>query len=1125
MVEISTASDQERTTNDIVDTSLINEDKTPKNNPTSLELHITKVREKLTKYLQDPSPLRSFFDLDNKETESLIIGQITQEPQIKEQIKRKLIEYIECRHTNDAAALISITSPTSAEILKSPDVQKAVKAALIQALKGRTPYYNWKIGEIFQYLSPSQELVQSLEVQKTVQEVLLQILENYHTQVTEHNSYSLSDLFSEITEITNVIKLSPEVTQNLELRETAKAVLASKVEELFNPQIPQYHQKDHIIEITENFQLTEEVIYPVAQRVIIDRFQKDDLEGAFKVIEDFDYPDEVTQSPEVQLEAKRVVIKCIDEVSGDMDDVIQQVKDVFGLRLDLDSCKSITSEVEIITPLASKIFEDSEFSALTQDSVIRKHFRINELAEVYTNNRGLLEENPAKVAIQARMEYLETDGNLEQEDAKWYKKLSKIFGKEKISHFIGLEDYSYFHIAGSFILKAFNNSGLSSNAFYGQILSQVADDRATGTDAKTDFLMICYNLDYNFEEVIGEARQIPNPRLHQLLSSLEDGGVFSSWKNLKKFSEISQILSQREVLEKLEQLKQDDKSQQYDFFSQLAFHPNISVRKVFEFMNEPEEFLELEDEDCGESHERKKPSNYTAFPHLDISAEDLRDALVEGNMDQLQFFPEFTVDYRIPQQEITKEFLAQELVRALGKRSEKIPGEAKNPKKLFKILNKIFNSHKTSLQAVLQNPESVSSELKKELEGAIYEEKIALKDDRQFDNYRVKVHLKSSPEGHVAGNDTACCMPFGSGKNNIYMYNLACATLTVQRETGDKYRTVAQSVMTPDVDIQQNVSEVLNSLMEDHQQLHDVLEQDLGFNSEIFLTADNIEVSKNFKAKHHLKFLYQDFLCRYIAKLNNKNINQEKIVIGKGYSDLSGFDEEENTFVPLAPPGYSDNTHEKCFFLPFDTEVKIEGAVAKEHTFDKKNESEEIIQLPKGVRPLTYRDTLAVAYLEGKIYADNESLIQYLHRIGNELLAKDINNTRKDRKNLSLAVEDKNGKISGYIIAYEGVLDKYDEESQPVIYVSDLASREESLLAGGKLMKGLQTMIEENYLRNDNPIPLLAEARESTSYPIIQKQINKLGRKYGYRFEIEELEDYWQGEDIMHRMILVPHKV
>ena len=59
----------------------------------------------------------------------------------------------------------------------------------------------------------------------------------------------------------------------------------------------------------------------------------------------------------------------------------------------------------------------------------------------------------------------------------------------------------------------------------------------------------------------------------------------------------------------------------------------------------------------------------------------------------------------------------------------------------------------------------------------------------------------------LAGSDTNCCMSFGSGKNNIYNFNPNCAIFTVQESKADgSYRTIAQSVLTLDLDIKTAVS-------------------------------------------------------------------------------------------------------------------------------------------------------------------------------------------------------------------------------------------------------------------------------------------------------------------------------
>ncbi len=55
-----------------------------------------------------------------------------------------------------------------------------------------------------------------------------------------------------------------------------------------------------------------------------------------------------------------------------------------------------------------------------------------------------------------------------------------------------------------------------------------------------------------------------------------------------------------------------------------------------------------------------------------------------------------------------------------------------------------------------------------------------------------EIHRKSDPLAVVAGDDTASCMGFGTGKNNVYMFNPNDALFTVRlvREDGTS-RTIA----------------------------------------------------------------------------------------------------------------------------------------------------------------------------------------------------------------------------------------------------------------------------------------------------------------------------------------------
>ena len=179
---------------------------------------------------------------------------------------------------------------------------------------------------------------------------------------------------------------------------------------------------------------------------------------------------------------------------------------------------------------------------------------------------------------------------------------------------------------------------------------------------------------------------------------------------------------------------------------------------------------------------------------------------------------------------------------------------------------------------------------------------------------------------------------------------------------------------------------------------------------------------------------------------------------------------------------------------------------------------------------LTYAKLVSIKYDSGNTislpYADNESLMQYIHRMSNEIIAMSISNAMKGRPALSLKAVSDSGDMLGYILGYEGVVSKEGGQPERAIYISDLAAdTKASKLAGGRLLDAFAKRVGESYLAKQDPIPLIFEARDATSYKIVQKHLEKLGKDYGYSFEAEEIEDYQRGDDLMHAMILRPRKL
>src|SRR5690606_37521967 len=145
------------------------------------------------------------------------------------------------------------------------------------------------------------------------------------------------------------------------------------------------------------------------------------------------------------------------------------------------------------------------------------------------------------------------------------------------------------------------------------------------------------------------------------------------------------------------------------------------------------------------------------------------------------------------------------------------------------------------------------------------------------------------------------------------------------------------------------------------------------------------------------------------------------------------------------------------------------------------------------------------------------------------------NNIDKTRPHMSLKYQDGDGNIRGYMLAYEGRMgssyedyyeDDQDEgqkkEGERIVYIADLASDKESQTAGGRLITSFLDLYQKNYLDRNDLVPLYMEARETTSYRIIQRQLDKIGNRLGIEFELEELGNYQEGKDTMHPIILRP---
>ena len=730
-----------------------------------------------------------------------------------------------------------------------------------------------------------------------------------------------------------------------------------------------------------------------------------------------------------------------------------------------------------------------------------------------------------------------------------------IFGWQKMFGYAGRPDVTRHDALFSFdkILTLYKQSGLSAEQFYGQILGQVYSDGASyesGT-SYNELNSIASAINLSDERFMGMKRKIAQyPKIQELQNLGEFLGqkekVFSSWNSLKKFTDLSQLLERAEILGELNQLEEvaardPRKAKLAKFIKTLAFHPDskVNMQSVLEFWRQPEIFFESGDAQMTqgtelEVHNAKKPSNYVDIPNLDLTAVQLRDALVEGDLDKIQAFLPMEIVYTLNKQQKISEDLsfADILRREVGSRRD---NTANGP--LFAAVNRLFREKNLNTVEFLQGKNEIMSTLagveQRELEEKLRElvsqfpnPKIEHAPKPISRHYRARVNQKSDPQAVLAGNDTSCCMPFGSGKNNIYMFNPDCALFTLEEEKGEgKWRTIAQSVLTLDLDINRSVPEVASAIKNSRGNLSEILPDSVLKPTKHYLACDNVEVAQNAMGKKKIiEALYRQFFQKYLPYYNQSNpeipIDEEKVVVGPANSDFHFPNRMSNTFIPAAPVGYSDKYGSEVETINFNRS-QTEAVSLTEESIKQEQKIQNTATRRSGVTPLTFKDSLGVAYLEGKAYSENTSLITCLHNMENGLIAKDINNEAKHRPNLSTKYVDENGRMRGYLLAYEGV---DDDNQSPVIFLSDLASDRQSVLAGGRLINSFIDSYHQNYLEKNRLLPILMQARESTSYQIIQNQLQAISKRLGVRFEVEERNVSQQGNDRMHELLLRPVK-
>jgi hypothetical protein len=885
------------------------------------------------------------------------------------------------------------------------------------------------------------------------------------------------------------------------------------------------YSPEHILDQFKTlYKLTQEDMFEIGNRVFKDNLERGYIDSAVALLE------KTIVSPEINAAWK------------------EYIPEYFGPLLVLYDIKTLDELAAFAVSkrrLIDYIASGKEFLLSKEDIAICQKIKVSEHEVLWLREEDI---DPIALFAEGRDEEL---FNAIRTTEDWADDLNiifpfddgaRIFGYDKMFAYVGTADISLHDALHDFkvVIGLYARSTISSSAFFGNILFQVMKDDAP------------YDAGTAYHHLNSIARTLPDDLTGALATLSSHGSVdrlrefagmfaspsdiFKSWTSLKRFSEVVDLLERSEILDELQELRQAGKDKLYTYIETLAFHPTskVNTAELIRFWKEPESFLANDDPHTPVNiHDRKKPSNYTSIPYLDLTAADLRDSLVEGGLDALQALPSFEVRYTLPTKEKDSsiELLNVRLNSALGSRREGRQGTAKNAKKLFSVVTSILKSAEVDLQEYLKGAITVPEDIQRRLEDVVYNLEFGIKKPLvPTDEYVARVNLKSSPDAVMAGNDTACCMPFGSGKNNVYTFNLNTALFTLQVVRPDgSCRTIAQSVLTEDIDVGKKVPDILSDLEEARGHVVAALPENLLYQGKRFLACDNVEINPNFSSQTKvIEQIYRDFFFEYLKRYGSAlGLSNEFLPVGIGYSDaLYDLDRIDNNFIPSAPVGYSDKLGEAVYKLPPAEMFKQEY---------KKMSAAEAKAEPRttlGVQPLTFKDSLSTAYLEGKIYATNPSLITGLSNMENALIAKDINNKWKERPELSFKYVDAKGRMSGYMLAYEGVMapehdEEYDETgtaAQPVIYVADLAG--DGRMAGGRLIENFVERYEALYLQEGKCVPIFLQARDQTSFRIIQRQFGKITERItkekGIRFTLEEKGAYTSGEDTMHELLITP---
>lgn len=672
-----------------------------------------------------------------------------------------------------------------------------------------------------------------------------------------------------------------------------------------------------------------------------------------------------------------------------------------------------------------------------------------------------------------------------------------------------------------------------TNRELAQLLDQVARDDASydgwPSQAHVRFVLTAIG-SARVEDVRDRVERLNVPSLAERVAKLFDDPRFhpyKTWKGLKEFSAIVDVLNKNQALEALADPRVPESTKR--FGHALLEHPNVPAKDVLKFLSNPTAFLSAKGTYTKEEvQEHMAPINLARVERLGLSAANVRDAVADGSLDRLQVLPAFERTFAMDAHGTdprSPAALQAALLRALGRRerpvdlapegeSAALVSSARDVKRLFAAVQAAFDRHGIApeirkpwlLGEAMMVPAYWTDALADDLYRAAYDKAIGIIAPSVLE-VRVRIGKKSDPSLIVAGNDTASCMPFGDGKTNVYAWSPACAQLVVERKTSDgSWRTMAQSVVMPTLAGNDLAPERFSRLL-GGERVHEVFAPEEFARPPVIL-CDNLEPNPNEVQEGRLPVIeaaYRAFFRSYLAEHGEAlGVDVTRVVVGKeDYlpTDRLSLPKTPNVYVPLAPISYSDNNATESYVI----ETGLPSVETRPRT---------------GIQEATGADIMAMAYLEGKGFQDNDRMVFGLYDRQQRVTAALISREQHGDPGLTLVSRDATGEPTGYMLAYVA-----RASDVPEVYIDDFAvDRSKNLLAARHASNLLEEFLNRyvgHYASRGEPFPsIFAQMREETSYRLMVGQLRKLSGRHGILVEPAEEGIGTLGDERMHHVRL-----